>query len=116
MRRDGILASAILFSTFWAGALDIIITFAGGGANDLPAVDANLDNPADVEVDSVGNIYIAAQGQQRVFKVDTAGVLTVVAGDGTYGYKGDGGPATSANQSRISPWCGTGQLGQALHC
>ncbi|MEE8178190.1 MAG: hypothetical protein V3T65_09370, partial [Acidobacteriota bacterium] len=60
MRRTSILVLVILLVAFWAGAQDIITTYAGGGANDLPALDANLDNPADVEVDSVGTIYLAA--------------------------------------------------------
>jgi streptogramin lyase len=73
-----------------------IQTVAGGGPNNLPALEANLANPRAAAVDSSGNTYIAAQGQNRVFKVDPSGTLTVVAGNGAPGFSGDGGPATSA--------------------
>ena len=73
-----------------------IETFAGGGPDQLPATSANLDSPPGVAVDASGNLFIAARHQNRVFKVDLAGTLTVVAGNGTPGFSGDGGPATSA--------------------
>ena len=46
-------------------------------------------------MDSAGNLYIADAGNARVREVSN-GVITTVAGKGTYGYSGDGGPATSA--------------------
>jgi hypothetical protein len=49
-----------------------------------------------VAVDSAGNLYIADAGNNRVRKVLADGTITTVAGNGTYGYSGDGGPATSA--------------------
>ncbi|MEE8062232.1 MAG: HYR domain-containing protein, partial [Gemmatimonadales bacterium] len=73
-----------------------ISTVAGGGPNNLPATQANLFSPTGVAVDASGNFYLAAQGLHRVFKVDINGTLTVVAGNGTRGFSGDGGPATTA--------------------
>jgi sugar lactone lactonase YvrE len=76
-------------------------TFAGGGM-DAPydgdlAIDTRLKNPEGLAVDSAGNVYIADWGDSRVRKVDTRGYIYTVAGNGTAGYGGDGGPATSAN-------------------
>ena len=52
-----------------------------------------------VTSDAAGNFYIADPDQNRVFKVDTSGQLTVVAGVGVSGFSGDGGLATSASLS-----------------
>ena len=73
-----------------------IETYAGGGPDSLFANSANLRSPSGVAVDSIGNYYIAAYGQHRIFKVDITGRLTVVAGNGISGFSGDGGLATSA--------------------
>ena len=48
-------------------------------------------------VDAVGNRYIAGSGEARVRKVTSAGIITTVAGNGTFGFSEDGGPATSAS-------------------
>jgi uncharacterized protein (TIGR03437 family) len=86
----------------------IISTFAGTGANAGPhslgtysgdggsATDAGLNNPTAITVDSTGNIYFSDQYNQRIRKVDKNGIITTIAGNGTAGYAGDGGPATSA--------------------
>ena len=47
-------------------------------------------------VDGAGNLFIADWSTGRIRKVDTAGVITTVAGTGTSGFSGDGGPATAA--------------------
>jgi trimeric autotransporter adhesin len=73
--------------------LYVINTVAGGGPNDVPALKASI-GPAGVGSDPAGNIYIASPSV--IFKVDTAGNLTIVAGNGFAGYSGDGGPATQA--------------------
>jgi len=51
-------------------------------------------NPLGVAVDASGNAYIPSG--DSVFKLDPQGVLTRIAGNGTSGYSGDGGPATDA--------------------
>jgi hypothetical protein len=68
----------------------------GYGGDGGPAVSAELNNPNDVAMDSAGNLYIADFVNSRVRKVDTGGIITTVAGNGTQGYSGDGGAATSA--------------------
>ncbi|MBI4463267.1 MAG: DUF11 domain-containing protein, partial [Acidobacteria bacterium] len=76
----------------------IITTVAGGGigGDGGPATSAALDIPQGVAVDAAGNLFIAEFDTPRVRKVDTAGIITTVAGNGTAGFFGDGGPATSA--------------------
>jgi hypothetical protein len=82
---------AVLAFAFGAAAQqDQINTVVGGGPNDMPALDADLNNPYQVTVDSSGNYYFAVPAQNRVFKVTSAGSLTVVAGNGIAGYSGDG--------------------------
>jgi uncharacterized protein (TIGR03437 family) len=68
----------------------------GSGGDGGPATSASLFAPAGVAVDAAGNLYIADPTVGRVRKVDTSGNISTVAGTGTVGYSGDGGPATSA--------------------
>jgi uncharacterized protein (TIGR03437 family) len=87
-----------------SGALNVVagtITagFAGDGG---PATKAWLDVPYGVAVDGAGNVYIADSENNRIRKVSSAGIITTVAGDGTRGFSGDGGPATSAQL--YAPW------------
>jgi sugar lactone lactonase YvrE len=61
-----------------------------------PATAARLQLPSDVAFDAAGNLYIDDGGNNRIRKVDAKGILTTVAGNGTPGFSGDGGPATAA--------------------
>jgi uncharacterized protein (TIGR03437 family) len=70
--------------------------FSGDGS---AAKSAELAGPFSMAVDKSGNIYIADQFNNRIRKVDTSGNITTVAGNGTSGYLGDGGAATSAELS-----------------
>lgn len=80
----------------------IITTVAGNGVNGFagdggPATSASLYYPYGVAVDSQGNLFIADLNNERVRRVDAAtGTITTVAGNGTAGFSGDGGSATSA--------------------
>src|SRR5207247_5994366 len=77
----------------------VITTVAGGGAggDGGPASSAQLKYPSGVAVDGAGNVFIAEWFGFRVRRVDAAtGVISTVAGDGTEGFSGDGGPSTSA--------------------
>ena len=80
----------------------IITTVAGIGmpgsyiADGTPATQAMLQYPEGVVVDASVNLYIAASGNDRILKVDSNGIITTVAGNGSTGYGGDGGPATQA--------------------
>jgi sugar lactone lactonase YvrE len=80
----------------------IITTFAGNGERGFsgdggPATAATLRFPAGVAVDASGNVYISDQGNARIRQVNTAGVITTVAGNGIEGMSGDGGPAIQAS-------------------
>jgi sugar lactone lactonase YvrE len=56
-----------------------------------------MDSPAAVALDGAGNVYVATFNAGRLFKVSTAGTVTVVAGTGAHGgVLGDGGPAVRA--------------------
>ncbi len=63
--------------------------------DDGPAIDGQLFIPEAVAADYSGNIYIADFGNSRIRKISN-GVITTVAGNGTAGFSGDGGRATSA--------------------
>jgi sugar lactone lactonase YvrE len=69
------------------------------GGDGGPATAASLNGPDGVAVDAVGNLYVADAGNSRIRKVTPAGTITTVAGNGQYGYSGDGGPATAASLS-----------------
>ena len=71
-----------------------ISTFAGnhtyGYAGDGgPAASAEFEYVLDVAVDGFGNVYIADQYNQRIRKVNTSGIISTYAGNGTAGYEGD---------------------------
>ena len=83
---------------------NVITTAIGGGPNDTPAIDADINDPVSVTVDSAGNYYVAACNQNRVFKVSTGGLLTVVAGNGLPGYAGDGVSGGAANALLNCPY------------
>jgi sugar lactone lactonase YvrE len=68
-------------------------TYWGDGSD---ARSAALGTPLGVVVDNAGNLYIADTGNSRVRRVSPDGIITTVAGNGTFGFSGDGGPATSA--------------------
>jgi RHS repeat-associated protein len=78
----------------------VINTVAGTGEMGFngdggPATEAQINSPKGVSVDASGNIYIADQGNNRIRKVDTSGIITTLAGCGEVG-SGDGSPATEA--------------------
>ncbi|GAB3993629.1 hypothetical protein GCM10028807_29380 [Spirosoma daeguense] len=79
----------------------IISTVAGNGmasfyGDGQPAVNALFYNPSGIAVDLVGNCFIVDGFNHRVRKVDTNGIISTIAGNGVYGYSGDGGAATNA--------------------
>lgn len=77
-----------------------IMTVAGGGAvqgDGGPAIAAQLEYPVDVAVDAHGNLFVADRYRGRVRKVNAAGTISTVAGNGSSGYNGDGIAATSAS-------------------
>ena len=74
----------------------IITTVAGNDTcgymgDNVPATATTLDGPFGVTLDSIGNLYIGDEGNSRIRKVDTAGIITTIAGNGTGGFGGDNG-------------------------
>ena len=80
----------------------IITTTAGNGGSGftgdgVAATNTTLYWPQNMAADSAGNLFIADSENNRVRKVDTNGIITTVAGNGTAGFAGDGGMATNAS-------------------
>jgi sugar lactone lactonase YvrE len=71
--------------------------WAGYNGDNILATWANLNYPFGVHVDDSGNVLIADTYNHRIRKVNAkTGIITTVAGNGSKGFYGDGGPATSA--------------------
>ena len=86
------------------GTNGIITTAAGNGIGGYSgdggaATNAELNFPPGVAVDATGNLFIADEGNYRIRKVGSDGLITTIAGNGTYGYSGDGSMATNAELS-----------------
>jgi uncharacterized repeat protein (TIGR01451 family) len=80
------------------------MTIGGNGSQGYwgdtgPATNAILDNPTGLAFDNSGDFFIADAVNNRVRKVTPNGTIATVAGNGSDGYSGDGGPATSATLS-----------------
>jgi sugar lactone lactonase YvrE len=83
--KEGFLTKAA--GTIWAGY---------NGDNMLATL-ARLNYPFGVHADASGNLFIADTYNHRIRKVNgKTGIITTVAGNGSKGFSGDGGPATSA--------------------
>ena len=79
----------------------IIRTIAGNGTGGFsgdggPAIDAEIDQPSNICIDGGGNIYFADWFNNRIRKINPAGMITTIAGTGVAGYSGDGAAATAA--------------------
>ncbi len=74
----------------------LITTIAGGAPPSTPAAATaiSVGDPARVATDAAGNFYFA--GLHAIFKVNTEGAITRIAGTGRIGISGDGGPAVAA--------------------
>ncbi|HVW84942.1 MAG TPA: hypothetical protein VHB50_09685 [Bryobacteraceae bacterium] len=79
----------------------VISTIAGNGTygfsgDNGAATSAQISDVHGIAVDSSGNVYLADTSNNRIRKIDSKGNITTFAGNGTRGYAGDGGAATSA--------------------
>lgn len=85
-----------------SAATGIVTTIAGNGSASStgdggPATQAGINAPSGLAVDPQGRIYVLERDGNRIRRIDTNGVITTVAGNGTRGFTGDGGPATLAS-------------------
>lgn len=107
---EGVVADALgnIFFSDSNGALvrkvdskGILTTVAGGGADEPgdggPAINARLHQPRGLALNSAGSLLIADGSGNRVRMVDARGIITTVAGNGSPGFTGDGGPAVNAS-------------------
>jgi uncharacterized protein (TIGR03437 family) len=83
-----------------------ITTFAGNGiagyaGDGAEAVLSPLNSPKGMAIDPAGNVYIADSENFRVRKVNASGLMSTYAGNGVYGFSGDGGQAVNASISDI---------------
>jgi hypothetical protein len=98
------------------GLSGIITTVAGNWdasapvEDGRPATEGYLDKPVSVAVATDGSFFISDWYGQRIRKVGSDGIITTVAGTGSWGLSGDGGPATEAELTppRGSPLLRTG--------
>ena len=94
----------------------IISTIAGSGTSgyngdEITATSAELINPYLGAIDKAGNLLFSDNGNHRVRKINTSGIITTIAGNGIYNYAGDGGPATAA-ELKGPGWLSINALGE----
>ncbi len=87
-----LLAASLAFAQQYT-----ITTVAGGAppATPWPAPHISIGQPRRITLDTAGNLYFSSSNN-CVFEMNSAGTLTLVAGNSRAGFSGDGGPATSA--------------------
>ncbi len=79
----------------------IITTVAGTGisaetGDGFPATAAQIGLVSGLAIDGLGNLFLSLSQDHIVRKINTSGIISTVAGNGTIGYSGDNGPATTA--------------------
>jgi hypothetical protein len=95
MRLKPVVLLALAASWAASGQSYTISTFAGGALPiNIPGTLASVV-PVSVVADQTGNLFFAAVNSVLRFNA-TTGIVTLVAGNGTTGFSGDNGPATSA--------------------
>src|SRR5437762_5931075 len=101
-RGIGILIVFLLSLASHASAQSPTITTYVGSTlpvSGAPAVTQAIDYPAAVVSDGAGGFYVPSSAQNRIYRVAVDGTLSVIAGTGAKGSRGDGGPAISAELS-----------------
>jgi hypothetical protein len=84
---------------------------SGGDGDGGLAVNAHLSYVIGVSADAFGNIYISDAGTNRIRKVNNAGIISTIAGNGSSGYSGDNGPADAAQISSDAGFITSDSLG-----
>jgi sugar lactone lactonase YvrE len=109
MKKTITLLATITLSAFFSIKLNAqtITTIAGTGVSGYSgdgssATSAQLNTPNQIAIDAAGNLFIAEDYNHIVRKINTSGVISTIAGNGTLGFSGDGAAATSAQLNRVS--------------
>ena len=79
-----------------SGKVHFLTQGFGQDSGDGGPASAATVSASSIALDSAGNIYIAEISTNRIRKINTAGIITTLAGNGTAGYTGDGGPGINA--------------------
>lgn len=87
--------TAGIISTYAGGSIGFNVNDGGPATSGVLGFIGTAQHQG-IALDKSGNLYIADPMHNRIRKVDTNGIITTVAGNGTLGFSGDGGPATSA--------------------
>lgn len=101
-----LLVTAFLLAASGSAVAQTVITTVAGngvatfGGDGGPATAARLYVPMGLAFDAAGNLFVADTSSHRIRRVDSVtGIITTVAGNGSFGFSGDGGPATAAQLS-----------------
>lgn len=83
----------------------IITTIAGTGGRGFSgdgglAINATFEELAAIDADSAGNVFLVDALNHRIRRIDSSGVISTIAGNGTAGFSGNGGSATAASLNR----------------
>lgn len=103
IKKRFILSLMAIFIFYACGHAQNIKTIAGTGkkgSTDGPALEADLNNPFGVILDSNGTLWFCEYDGHTVRKMDSNGMITTVVGTGEAGYYGDGGPAIEAKLNK----------------
>lgn len=104
---NGILYLAVeaegrVYTMAQSGEVSLLLRRSDPAIEDDETVVPDLFSASDVAVDTSDNLYIADRGNQRVFKRDVMGAVTIFAGTGNAGVGGDRGPAVEADLNNPS--------------
>jgi large repetitive protein len=97
----------------------VVTTVAGNGSSLSSgdgglAIDAGINGPAWLAIDSQGNLFVAEQLAHKIRRIDAVtGIITTVAGSGVAGFSGDGGSAIAASLN--NPWAVSLDAGGSLY-
>ena len=96
---DGLIGGCRIVRVSPAGVVTLVAGTGtcGFGGDGGPAASAQLDNPSGLAFDSAGNLFVADSNNERIRRIDRRGNISTVAGTGTPGFSGDGGPGINAH-------------------
>jgi NHL repeat len=105
----GVVVLCLGFCAQSDGQSGTITTIAGNGTpgftgDGASAIFAEMRGPSSVAADASGNILVADSGNYRIRRVATTGNMSTVAGNGTTGFSGDGGPQPRRLYLCLSAW------------